>query len=112
MNLPEYPSLQGQLTLPRHTATDYTTDTVNEGATNHRTAGKYQRIDTAGHHRMSRLHFARLFIYHIQYGNVRFEKGKTSAIVQHYELIPAKRLQFDLLHEQRFFFSPLFPDKL
>jgi hypothetical protein len=86
MNVLEYPSLQGHLTLPRHSATDYTTDTVNEGATNHRIAGKYQRIDTAGHHRMSRLHFARLFIYNLQYGDVRFEKGKTGDIVQQYEL--------------------------
>jgi len=70
MNVLEYLSLQGKLTLYRHTAM------------NLRNVGKYQRIDTAGHHRMSRLHFTRLFIYHLQYGDVRFEKGKTGAIGQ------------------------------
>jgi hypothetical protein len=70
MNVLEYHILQGKLALHRHTVT------------NLRNIGKYQRIDTAGHHSMSRLHFTRLFVYHLQYGDVRFEKGKTGAIGQ------------------------------
>lgn len=90
MILLEYPSLQRKLTLHWHTAADYTADTVNEGATNLRNAGKYIRELTRPgisedlnfqHHRRSRLHFTCLFTY-LQYGDVRFEEGKTGAIGQ------------------------------